>query len=353
MPASEAQIAANKKNALRSTGPTSEAGRAQSAMNATKHGFCAASPTVEANLSPAFVDRRARWAAEQQPVGEAGNFALDRVIAASFRIERCEQAINNVITDVQQRASLTWDEDRNLEAATLAARLPKNPVVVSRELQTSLSGVILLIEAWLLLASVLENGDWSELEVSKALDLLGVDPDYRSARMPIDGPAGTDPIAFRRELALAEISRLEEIRDESMIPLDDLARRHAMAGASALLSKQAKLLLRYEREAWNHYNQSMKDVKASKEFTPPVVVAPAPAPVAETKPIAPEPIPTPPSPPDPAEPSPVTNRSARRGRLRRSGRLARPARQPARLDSEFTPRIVYPNGRRRLRLPDS
>jgi hypothetical protein len=289
MPASAAQIASNTQNAQFSTGPTSESGRARSALNSIKHGLSGVSADVEARLSPEFLDRRAKWAAEQKPVGEAGNFALDRVVAATFRIERCERAIDDHMTDVQQRAKLAWDQDRDLEAATIAARLAKDPVVASRQLRTTLSGVILLIEAWFLLASTLDPGDWSEAEASRALDLLGVDPDFRSAQTRIDPPDGSDRVAFRSKLVLDELDRLEALRDQSMVPLDEMERRHAMLGGSALLSKQAKLLLRYEREAWKHYNDSMKELKAHAQDAPPVEVAPAPAPVVESRPRVEEP----------------------------------------------------------------
>jgi hypothetical protein len=295
MPASEAQIASNTQNAQFSTGPTSESGRARSALNSIKHGLSGVSPDIEARLSPAFLDRRQKWAAEQNPVGEAGNFALDRVVAATFRIERCERAIDDQITDVQQRARLAWDQDRAVEAASIAARLAKNPVLASRQLKTTLAGVVLLIEAWFLLASTLEPGDWSEAEASKALDLLGVDPDFRSARTAIDPTDGTDRVAFRVKLVLEELDRLEALRDESMVPLEEMNRNHAMLGSSALLSKQAKLLLRYEREAWKHYNDSMKELKAHAQTAPvPVVVAPAPV-IVERPKVREQPV-SPPSP---------------------------------------------------------
>jgi hypothetical protein len=284
MPASEAQIASNTQNAQFSTGPTSESGRARSALNSTRHGLSGVSPDVEARLSPEFLDRRAKWAAEQNPVGEAGNFALDRVVAATFRIARCERAIDDHTTEVQQRAKLAWDQDRDLEAAMIAARLAKDPVLASRQLRTTLSGVVLLIEAWLLLASTLDPGDWSESETSKALDLLGVAPDSRSGQTRIDPLDGSDRVAFRVKLVLDELNGLETLRDVSMVPLDELERRHAMLGGSALLSKQAKLLLRYEREAWKHFNDSMKELKAHAQDAPPVEVAPAPAPVVESRP---------------------------------------------------------------------
>jgi hypothetical protein len=149
MPASAAQIKANQANAARSSGPKTEEGKARSRLNATKHGLAGESAAAEAATSPEFEDRRAKWAAEQNPVGEAGNWALDRVVAATFRIERCEQTIDQITTDVQNRAALAWEQDQAVEAARIAGRLARDPVLASRLLQTTLAGVGLLIEAWL------------------------------------------------------------------------------------------------------------------------------------------------------------------------------------------------------------
>jgi hypothetical protein len=289
--ASEKQIEANRRNSTLSKGPKSTCGKMRSALNSTRHGLAARSPDVEAAFSPEFEERRARWGAEQQPEGEAAGWALDRAVAATFRIERCEHAIDEHISTVQQRARLTWDEDRAVDAATIAARLDRDPVLASRQLQTTLAGVLILMEAWILLVGALEtDDDWSESECSRALDLLGVDPDLRNGPMPIDAPEGVDQIASRKGLALEEFNRLEALRDQALIPLDEMERRRAMKGNVALLSKEAKLLLRYEREAWNHFNRSMKELKNSTP--PPVVVAPTPVIAQPPKPPA---APTPPS----------------------------------------------------------
>jgi len=272
--ATEKQIAANQRNAQRSTGPKSEIGKMHSRLNATKHGLAGELPAIEAELSPAFKARRAQWAAENQPHGPAAEWALDRAIAATFRIEACEKAVNEQITTVQQRARLSWHEDKATEAAALFGRLALDPILISRQLQTTLSGVVLMMEAWLLLLGVLEPGrDWTEVERSKVLDLLGNAPDLRSGALPIDPPEGEDPVTFHEQIALDELDRLEAFRDESLIPLDEMERRQAIQGDMALLSKEAKLLLRYEREAWRRYNQAMKEVKESAE---PTEVAPLP-----------------------------------------------------------------------------
>jgi hypothetical protein len=289
--ASEKQIEANRRNSMRSSGP-SDSGKLRSRFNATKHGLAGELPEAEAAISPEFADRRAKWAVSFQPVDEPGEWALDRAVASSFQIERCERSINDLITDVQQRARLAWEEDRAVEAATTFGRLARDPILASRQLQTTLAGVVLLIEAWLLLIAPLEAGDdWPEAEASKALDLYGIAADLRSGRMLIDAPLGSDSVAFRLALALEEVERLEALRDEAMIPLDEMDRRHAMGGGLALLSNRAKLLLRYEREAWKRYNQSMKELKGQAPATPPVFAAPIPViikpPKPPEKPVAP------------------------------------------------------------------
>jgi hypothetical protein len=237
------------------------------------------SPEVEAGLFGEFEERRAKWAAEQNPVGEAANWALDRAVAASLRIERCERAMDDLSATAQVRARLTWDEDQAIQAATIFNRLTRDPVLASRRLQASLAGVELLIEAWIgLLASLQLGNDWSESEKSRALDLLGVATEARAGRTLIDGPEGAESAAYHHKLALEEIDRLETLRDESLIKLDELERLQAMTGDVTILTKPAKLVLRYEREAWRRYRESMKAIQTPAEVqneTPVVVNAPA------------------------------------------------------------------------------
>ena len=284
--ATDRQIEANRRNAARSSGPTSEAGKSRSRGNSTKHGMAGESAVVEAGLSAEFAGRRAKWAAEHRPVGEAGGWALDRAVAASLRIEKCERALEELTAASRERARLAWDQDRAIEAATIFGRLARDPVLASRQLQGSLAGVMLLVEAWLGLAAALLAGeDWSESEASRALDLLGVAADLRSGLRVVDGPEGVDPVDYRRDLVREEVDRLEALVEESMAPLDAMERRLAMGGDVALLSRPAKLVLRYERDAWRRYRESIREVQ--DPATPPVVAAPAPIPLPAVAPPSP------------------------------------------------------------------
>jgi hypothetical protein len=281
--ASERQIEANRQNASRSKGPTSILGKSRSRLNSTKHGLAAELPTLEAGHSPEFLDRRAKWSEEFQPVDEAAQWALDRAVAASLRIERCERAIDGIADAARDRAGLAWDQDRAVEAATIAGRLARDPVLASRQLETTRAGVVLLLELWLrLVEAIRAEGGWSDSDASKALDLLGVPADLRSGRTPIDAPEGTDPLAFREALALDEIERLKSLRDEVMDELDEIERNRAMVGDEALFSKSAKLVLRYEREAWRRYRESIREVRDSASATVEAPPTPSPIPIEAT-----------------------------------------------------------------------
>jgi hypothetical protein len=265
--ATDRQIAANRKNAERSTGPSPEA-LARTRFNATRHGLASTLPAVEAEFSPEFEDRRACWSAEQAPLDEEARYALDRAVAASLRIERCEKAIDGLIADSRQRAELAWDEDRAAEAAVIYSRLARNPTLVSKQLRTTLAGAELMMEAWLGLTSALRFGrDWNEIEASMALDLLGIDPNLRAAPTMIDPPDDHDPIAFRLDLAKNQFASLELLRDHALIPLEEVDRRRALAGDLALQSKPMQQLLRYERDAWRRYRESTRERK-TKAATP-------------------------------------------------------------------------------------
>jgi hypothetical protein len=288
--ATERQIAANRQNASRSTGPISAEGKARSRANATRHGMAGASSLVEAAASAAFEDRRAKWGDEYQPVGESAGWALDRAVAASLRIELCERAVDEVATGARQRAMLAWDQDQAVAAAMIASRLGRDPVLASRQLQTTRAGAELMVEAWFGLVARLETGeDWSESEASKALDLLGVATDLRSGRTMIDAEPGADCLGFRRSLAFEEVDRLETLVEEALGPLDVVDRRVAMGGNSALLSQPSRLVLRYERDAWRRYRESIRQVRDSAlsavvDETPSPATSPSLSPVGPRRP---------------------------------------------------------------------
>jgi hypothetical protein len=82
--ATEAQIAANRANALKSTGPTSPGGKSVSSRNSTRHGL-AGSTTASLMASEsdrAFLDdRKAQWRPEFDPQGPEEEHLFEVMVA--------------------------------------------------------------------------------------------------------------------------------------------------------------------------------------------------------------------------------------------------------------------------------
>jgi hypothetical protein len=86
-PVSEKQLAANRANARRSTGPRSAGGKARSAQNSRKHGFAAADYTVvRIEDVQAVANLKADLVAVYRPVNSQELFALERMAIAQHSL---------------------------------------------------------------------------------------------------------------------------------------------------------------------------------------------------------------------------------------------------------------------------
>jgi hypothetical protein len=82
------QINANRKNAKRSTGPATEAGRARSSRNALKHGFTAREFTIHEREANAFAAFRDDIVEALAPVGVLEEELAQRVALCMWRLRR-------------------------------------------------------------------------------------------------------------------------------------------------------------------------------------------------------------------------------------------------------------------------
>ena len=88
MSTSEARIIANRANALKSTGPKTEAGKLQSRRNSLQHGLRSEGvvllPADEAKL----LERRESWGRVLRPVDEVEGFLVEQAILHSVKFDR-------------------------------------------------------------------------------------------------------------------------------------------------------------------------------------------------------------------------------------------------------------------------
>ena len=85
---SDKQAKANRKNALKSTGPKTPEGKAAIRLNALRHGLLSRETLLPGEDEEALLELGERLRDELQPVGELENLLVDRIIASYWRLRR-------------------------------------------------------------------------------------------------------------------------------------------------------------------------------------------------------------------------------------------------------------------------
>jgi hypothetical protein len=85
---SEKQAQANRRNALKSTGPKTPEGKTAVRHNARKHGLLSTDILLPGEDEAALMELGERLRDELQPVGELENLLVDRIISSTWRLQR-------------------------------------------------------------------------------------------------------------------------------------------------------------------------------------------------------------------------------------------------------------------------
>ena len=117
-----ARVAANRRNARKSTGPTSAPGKARSAQNALRHGLAVSAATAPDLAAP--IEDLARYIAG--PDASAARLALARVLAQSeIDLVRTRQARLALLMDPRARVTGPSADDMLRGLRALGHLLPK------------------------------------------------------------------------------------------------------------------------------------------------------------------------------------------------------------------------------------
>ena len=105
----EKQIVANRRNALKSTGPRSVEGKAAASKNAVRHGLLSANVLLGDESREEFEQFRQRLLLTLAPEGELEFMLADRVVTSGWRLKRAvriemQMMENDVAKRRQQRA---------------------------------------------------------------------------------------------------------------------------------------------------------------------------------------------------------------------------------------------------------
>jgi hypothetical protein len=117
MPASEAQIRANRANSAKSTGPTSTQGKMASRANSYKHGLTGQGAVLP-ELEDAEVDRRAEALLNEfRAPGELGAALVHQAALMSVRMEMCARHLNRATTARVRQALAEYDVPEGISEA--------------------------------------------------------------------------------------------------------------------------------------------------------------------------------------------------------------------------------------------
>ncbi len=95
--ASKAQIAANRRNCQKSTGPSTPQGKAVASQNSLKHGLTAALTVIRSEDQAEFDLHRTQLLDELAPSTPIESMLADRIASTSWRINRAENFQNQTI----------------------------------------------------------------------------------------------------------------------------------------------------------------------------------------------------------------------------------------------------------------
>ena len=246
---SEARLIANRRNALKSTGPRTVEGKAVSRANALKHGLCA---TVVVPEDMELVKRRTHdYFFALKPQNELQTWMVDQVAICSIRIDRCERIERRVRDKVCLRAELTWDDDRRLEAEVLGGLIAKRPAETVETLRRSPHGCEWLMTRWAMLAHAADINPghaWTDEQTALAFDLLATPAAFRYGRpgaaLNFKGEV-LDQAEDSAAVARRMVAELTE-RREAVGPLDEVERALTEADMTNDNDPELRRLRRYE-----------------------------------------------------------------------------------------------------------
>ena len=245
--ASPKQIAANQRNAARSTGPKSAEGKAKVARNALKHGLAGHGVVLPEEMAEQIQERQVFFWKALKPDGPMQRWMFERICIESVRADVCLHQSIALRDEASKRASESWDDDRALEAEELGATLASKPERVQPRLRQSKHGALWLLAQWEELERLWEvRGAWTESATTRAMDLLGLAAEGREGAW--EALSSTDAEGEGvRNLIRGEIAALQRRLDDYLEGRDDRARADAEAGLDAD-SPELRRLGRYEGE---------------------------------------------------------------------------------------------------------
>ena len=304
---SPARLEANRRNAEKSTGPTTAAGKARSRANALTHGLTGEGIALPMEDRERVEGRFAALRAELGPSTVLGAHFVGKIALMTIRSERAAKQEAAALAHRVRHAAEEFDRGRREAAEALLASLDVNPAAARRDLLRTPEGVDALVDTLLDLRASLNRRDaaWSAeheahyeachgrrvgdrdstrgLALSRAI--LGDPGRLGPADRDPEGPGRPAVAAWVRALIGeidAEVDRLAAHR--ATLDHDAIAEDRAGASDRALFDpgRDATLARRYEAASTRELYRALDEFRAAEAAGPGLAPEPSPLPTSPT-----------------------------------------------------------------------
>jgi hypothetical protein len=270
---SQRRIDANRRNAMRSTGPKTEEGKAQSRRNSLIHGLAGDGVVVPEDEGQAASERAEQWISSLRPMNAFEMGLVETIAIEGVRIDRC-RIEERLVRDVRaRRAGACWFDERKAEAAKLGRTLGERPDEVGARLCMTSAGCDWMILRWRALEKVLDKkGEWNDEQCKLALDLMGVGDDIRAMNNPLEAVEEYDRVAHLRGIIEDELAGLAARQEEALDMIDDDLREATTMGLVAVDDPTLILLRRYETASFRRQRWALDMLHRGRQKPTPVPV---------------------------------------------------------------------------------
>ena len=229
MVTSQARIDANRQNALNSTGPKTDEGKAASRRNALKHGLTGSGVVLLGEDQHLVADRCEKLAAEIAPDGDMVNLMLAQKLAVLW--VRSERSYRHEVATTAKRvrgAEAAFDEARRTEADHLISYIGAEPLTNARRLRAMPEGVDLLLQKLRDLRDVaagVTGEAWSmhnRWEVDCCMGhVSGASPHSRCHILGLAMEGKFDELRFEDGAGLDRDGRIQWAREQMILLIED------------------------------------------------------------------------------------------------------------------------------------
>ena len=262
-PLSNRQLEANRRNALRSSGPRTAAGKAVARDNALKHGFLSRHLLIEGESPEDFQQLLDDLMAEYRPVGVVETGLVEQVAICLWRkarFVRAEAAMVNLnrrtfgeaqAREVAQRLGLPEEAWRTIPAP-LAASADEDPNLLADLVQQRGAWQALIDEEVLIGPAPFAR--LPETLQAHLLQVHGVDADHIQAVILAEYGSWEELVAQHLRL-FDELIEKQRIREVSLLVMESQA-----------LPTQTELLTRYQTTLDNDLYKALKALREAQAW---------------------------------------------------------------------------------------